>query len=115
MKVSSLYCHGNLIIPLINMIKKGSSVIMYTRTCMVHMGIITDDPPLYEGDDQVAMTILTFIIPLHKFTKLHKPKDKIHSLHPMPEGQNIYPCSCKHGPECAAREKTLFIIREEDL
>ena len=34
---------------------------------MVHMGIITHHPPLYEGHDQVAMAIQTFIIPLHSF------------------------------------------------
>ena len=34
---------------------------------MVHMGIITHHSPLYEGNDQVAMAIQTFIIPLHSF------------------------------------------------
>ena len=29
--------------------------------------IITDHPPLYEGDDQVAIATQTFIIPLHSF------------------------------------------------
>ena len=40
---------------------------MYTNTSMVHMGIITHHSPLYEGNDQVAMAIQTFIIPLHSF------------------------------------------------
>ena len=42
-------------------------MIMYTNTSMVHMGIITHHSPLYEGNDQVAMAIQTFIIPLHSF------------------------------------------------
>ena len=42
-------------------------MILYTNTSMVHMGIITHHSPLYEGDDQVAMAIQTFIIPLHSF------------------------------------------------
>ena len=40
---------------------------MYTNISMVHMGIITHHSPLYEGNDQVAMAIQTFIIPLHSF------------------------------------------------
>ena len=42
-------------------------MIMYTNTSMVDMGIITHHSPLYEGNDQVAMAIQTFIIPLHSF------------------------------------------------
>ena len=42
-------------------------MIMYSNTSMVHMGIITHHSPLYEGNDQVAMAIQTFIIPLHSF------------------------------------------------
>ena len=42
-------------------------MIMYTNTSMVHMGIITHHSPLYEGNDQVAMAMQTFIIPLHSF------------------------------------------------
>ena len=42
-------------------------MIMYANTSMVHMGIITHHSPLYEGNDQVAMAIQTFIIPLHSF------------------------------------------------
>ena len=42
-------------------------MIMYTNTSMVYMGIITHHSPLYEGNDQVAMAIQTFIIPLHSF------------------------------------------------
>ena len=37
---------------------------------LVLVYIITDHPPLYEGDDQVAMAIQTFVIPI-KLTKLH--------------------------------------------
>ena len=47
-------------------------MIMYTSTSMVHMGIITHHSPLYEGNDQVAMAIQTFIIPLHSFNTSNK-------------------------------------------
>ena len=38
----------------------------YTNTIMVQMGIIINRPSLYEGADQVAMEIQTFIIPSTK-------------------------------------------------
>ena len=43
---------------------------MPMRLMLVLVYIITDHPPLYEGDDQVAMAIQTFVIPI-KLTKLH--------------------------------------------
>ena len=49
-------------------------MIMYTNTSMVHMGIITHHSPLYEGNDQVAMAIQTFIIPLHSFNTSNGPR-----------------------------------------
>ena len=50
-------------------------MIMYTNTSMVHMGIITHHSPLYEGNDQVAMAIQTFIIPLHSFNTSNSTRD----------------------------------------
>ena len=69
-------------------------MIMYTNTSMVHMGIITHHSPLYEGNDQVAMAIQTFIIPLHSFNTSNNTVNIIIIIMMLQEGNN----NLEHAP-----------------